>query len=40
MAIRDLVRAREAPMDDLRRSCERLFSLLLRRAQIYSGEGH
>jgi transposase len=39
-AIRDLVRAREAAMDDLRRKRQQLLSFLLRQGRIYSGGGH
>jgi transposase len=39
-AIRDLVRAREASMDDLRRKRQQLLSFLLRHGRIYSGGGH
>ena len=39
-AIRDLVRAREAGMDDLRRKRQQLLSFLLRQGRIYSGGGH
>src|SRR3954449_7380868 len=39
-AIRDLVRAREAAVDDLRRKRQQLLSFLLRRGRIYSGGGH
>src|ERR1700755_866244 len=39
-AIRDLVRAREAAMDDLRRKRQQLLSFLLRQGHIYSGGGH
>src|SRR5206468_11113437 len=39
-AIRDLVRAREAAMDDLRRKRQQLLSFLLRQGRRYSGGGH
>ncbi|GAC1478238.1 MAG: IS110 family transposase [Acetobacteraceae bacterium] len=39
-AIRDLVRAREAAMDDLRRKRQQLLSFLLRQGRIYSAGGH
>jgi transposase len=39
-AIRDLVRAREAAMDDLRRKRQQLLSFLLRHGRMYSGGGH
>jgi transposase len=39
-AIRDLVRAREAAADDLRRNRQQLLSFLLRHGRIYSGGGH
>src|SRR5580700_5910967 len=39
-AVRDLVRAREAAADDLRRKRQQLFSFLLRHSRIYSGGGH
>src|SRR3984885_9991044 len=39
-AVRDLVRAREAATDDLRRKRQRLLSFLLRHSRIYSGGGH
>ena len=39
-AIRDLVRAREAAMDDLRRKRQQLLSFLLRHSRIYTGGGH
>jgi transposase len=39
-AIRDLVRAREAAMDDLRRKRQQLLSFLLRHSRIYDGGGH
>jgi transposase len=39
-AIRDLVRAREAAMDDLRRKRQQLLSFLLRHGRIYGGGGH
>ena len=39
-AIRDLVRAREAAMDDLRRKRQQLLSFLLRQGRIFSGGGH
>jgi transposase len=39
-AIRDLVRAREAAMDDLRRKRQQLLSFLLRHGRIYAGAGH
>ena len=39
-AIRDLVRAREAAADDLRRERQQLLSFLLRCGRIYSGGGH
>src|ERR1700742_2636559 len=38
-AIRDLVRAREAAVDDLRRKRQQLLSFLLRCGRIYSGGG-
>ena len=38
--MRDLVRAREAATDDLRRKRQQLLSLLLRHSRIYSGGGH
>lgn len=39
-AVRDLVRAREAAVDDLRRKRQQLLSFLLRHSRIYSGGGH
>lgn len=39
-AIRDLVRAREAASDDLRRKRQQLLSFLLRCGRIYRGGGH
>jgi transposase len=36
----DLVRAREAAADDLRRKRQQLLSFLLRHSRIYSGGGH
>src|ERR1700744_3087639 len=39
-AVRDLVRAREAAADDLRRKRQQLLSFLLRHSRIYSGSGH
>jgi len=39
-AVRDLVRAREAAADELRRKRQQLLSFLLRHARIYSGSGH
>jgi transposase len=39
-AVRDLVRAREAAADDLRRKRQQLLSLLLRHGRIYTGGGH
>ena len=39
-AVRDLVRAREAAGDDLRRKRQQLLSFLLRHGRIYSGGGH
>ncbi|MBV8400039.1 MAG: IS110 family transposase [Acetobacteraceae bacterium] len=39
-AIRDLVRAREAAMDDVRRKRQQLLSFLLRHGRIYAGGGH
>jgi transposase len=39
-AVRDLVRAREAAADDLRRKRQQLLSFLLRQSRIYSGGGH
>jgi transposase len=39
-AARDLVRAREAATDDVRRKREQLLSFLLRHSRIYSGGGH
>ena len=39
-AVRDLVRAREASADDLRRKRQQLLSFLLRHSRIYSGGGH
>ena len=39
-AVRDLVRAREAASDDLRRKRQQLLSFLLRHSRIYSGGGH
>ena len=38
--MRDLVRAREAAADDLRRKRQQLLSFLLRHSRIYSGGGH
>jgi hypothetical protein len=37
---RDLVRAREAAADDLRRKRQQLLSFLLRHSRIYSGRGY
>lgn len=39
-AVRDLVRAREAGADDLRRKRQQLLSFLLRHGRIYHGGGH
>ena len=39
-AVRDLVRAREAASDDLRRKRQQLLSFLLPHSRIYSGGGH
>ncbi|WP_085033604.1 IS110 family transposase [Ensifer aridi] len=39
-AVRDLVRAREASADDLRRKRQQLLSFLLRHGRIYEGGGH
>ena len=39
-AIRELVRAREAAMEDLRRKRQQLLSFLLRHGRLYSGGGH
>src|SRR6201998_2857273 len=39
-AVRDLVRAREAAADDLRRKRQQLLSFLLRHSRIYSAGGH
>src|SRR6201997_2955882 len=39
-AVRDLVRAREAAADDLRRKRQQLLSVLLRHGRVYSGSGH
>jgi transposase len=39
-AVRDLVRAREAASDDLRRKRQQLLSFLLRHGRIYTGGGH
>jgi len=39
-AVRDLVRARAAASDDLRRKRQQLLSFLLRHSRIYSGGGH
>ncbi len=39
-AVRDLVRAREAAADDVRRKRQQLLSFLLRHSRIYSGGGH
>ena len=39
-AVRDLVRAREAGADDLRRKRQQLLSFLLRHGRIYAGGGH
>ena len=39
-AVRDLVRAREAAADDLRRKRQQLLSFLLRHSRIYTGGGH
>ena len=39
-AVRDLVRAREAAADDLRRKRQQLLSFLLRHGRIYDGGGH
>jgi transposase len=38
--VRDLVRAREAAVDDRRRKRQQLLSFLLRHGRIYSGGGH
>jgi transposase len=38
--VRDLVRAREATSEDLRRKRQQLLSFLLRHSRIYSGRGH
>jgi transposase len=38
--VRDLVRAREAAADDLRRKRQQLLSFLLRHSRIFSGGGH
>ena len=38
--MRDLVRAREAAADELRRKRQQLLSFLLRHSRIYSGGGH
>jgi transposase len=39
-AVRDLVRAREATADDLRRKRQQLLSFLLRHGRVYDGGGH
>ncbi len=39
-AVRDLVRAREAGADDVRRKRQQLLSFLLRHGRIYDGGGH
>ena len=39
-AVRDLVRAREATSEDLRRKRQQLLSFLLRHSRIYSGRSH
>jgi transposase len=39
-AVRDLVRAREAASDDLRRKRQQLLSFLLRHGRVYTGGGH
>jgi transposase len=39
-AVRDLVRARDASADDLRRKRQQLLSFLLRHGRIYDGGGH
>jgi transposase len=39
-AVRDLVRAREAAADDLRRKRQQLLSFLLRHGRIYDGRSH
>jgi transposase len=39
-AVRDLVRAREAAADDLRRKRQQLLSFMLRHSRIYGGGGH
>jgi transposase len=39
-AVRDLVRAREAASEDLRRKRQQLLSFLLRHGRIYAGGGH
>lgn len=39
-AVRDLVRARAAAVDDLRRKRQQLLSFLLRHGRVYSGRGH
>jgi transposase len=39
-AVRDLVRAREAAVDDRRRKRQQLLSFLLRHGRVYSGSGH
>ena len=39
-AVRDLVRAREAAADELRRKCQQLLSFLLRHGRVYGGGGH
>ena len=39
-AVRDLVRARDAGSDDLRRKRQQLLSFLLRHGRIYDGGGH
>ena len=39
-AVRDLVRARDAAADDLRRKRQQLLSFLLRHGRIYDGGGH
>jgi transposase len=38
--LRDLVRAREAAVDDLRRKRQQLLSFLLRHGRLFSGAGH
>ena len=39
-AVRDLVRARAAAAEDLRRKRQQLLSFLLRHGRVYSGSGH